>query len=146
MADQTGNPGQLGARRGASAGIVASVAMVAGTPVYINADGELAPANADDVSTAFVIGILQFAVQPNERAPILSTGQSLEQAAPLWDAIAGTSGGLVPGTPYFLKTTDGELTDTPTTTSNQFQTLVGVAESPTSLLLLLGQPYKNLPA
>jgi hypothetical protein len=59
-----------------------------------------------------------------------------------WDAVVtGESGGLTPGTTYWLDpTTAGNLTATPPSTVTQFDTYVGVAQSSTVMILGIAQP------
>jgi hypothetical protein len=58
-----------------------------------------------------------------------------------WDAIAGTSGGLSPLTVYYLSpTTFGFLVAAPPAAPGTFVARVGIAVSPTELLVLLSYP------
>jgi hypothetical protein len=60
-----------------------------------------------------------------------------------WDAVAGTTGGLTPGTVYFLgAATAGTLTSTAPSTTGQFVVRVGRAISSTKLDLMIMAPIK----
>jgi hypothetical protein len=58
-----------------------------------------------------------------------------------WDAVAGTTGGLVFGTRYFLDpATVGKMTATPPATTGQCNVLIGIALSTTELELQIASP------
>lgn len=115
----------------------------AGSAVRIsNFDGThavLAEANA--ISSASVVGVLTEDSEATIDAKYRSVGTvTLTEAQ--WDAIAGTSGGLDPGVPYYLSdTTPGMLLPRAAiVTSGHFWTQVGIALSATELQLQLSAP------
>jgi hypothetical protein len=58
-----------------------------------------------------------------------------------WDTVTGGSGGLAAQTVYYLDpTTPGQLTTATPSTPGQFVVIVGIALSPTDLLVRIGEP------
>jgi len=113
---------------------IASVAIAAGTPCYLNGSGQAVPAIANSVPTAQVVGV---AVLPAEAgAPVyLKTGGGVNLSTAQWDAIVtGESGGLTPGSVYYLSAaTAGFITKTAPVGVGNVDLQVGIALSATAL-------------
>lgn len=74
--------------------------IVKGQPVYVKADGELDLARANASGTSIVYGVVaDDSVAADATANIQLDGP-ITATTTQWDAIAGTTGGLVPGTIY----------------------------------------------
>jgi hypothetical protein len=101
-------------------------------------------AKADAMATSAVVGVIgSVAVAPAGYTALLTAGQIVDQSAALWDAIAGTTGGLAANTTYYLSTaTAGHYTATAPTTSGQTVEPVLWALSPTQALLLAIPPIQ----
>jgi hypothetical protein len=117
--------------------------IVIGAPVYVKADGNVDLAKADAQATADVLGLVKdISIATTVAGNVLLDGV-LTATTAQWDAVAGTTGGLVPGTVYFLSAaTAGQLTATPPSTAGQFVVRVGKALSATQLNLVLAAPIK----
>lgn len=111
-----------------------AVAHVIGAPVYISA-GSTAKKAANTSATLSNVIALAAETSIADAAPgsYLTSGV-LTATTAQWDAVAGTTGGLVAGTTYYLAGA-GLLTSTPTTTAGEYVVPVGVAISTTSLKL-----------
>lgn len=82
---------------------------------------------------AQVVGIVTTLGAGNE-AEIKSSGLvTLDEGD--WDGVTGDSGGLTPGSSYFLSNTVGFLTTTEPTASGSFVVVVGVAMNATTMLI-----------
>lgn len=98
-------------------------------------------ARANAASTAQVFGLVaQPSIASGASGSILTAGPLVATTAQ-WDAVVtGEVGGLTPGAQYWLDpTTAGNLTATAPTTPGQFDTYVGQAKNPTTLLIDIAQ-------
>lgn len=120
------------ARTNANAG-----ALVIGTPVYASAAGAMDKAGATTVSLSKVIGLVQQASISAATSGFIQADGVLTATTAQWDAVAGTTGGLVFGTIYYLSATAGLLTATAPVASGSYVLRVGVALSTTELMLNL---------
>lgn len=112
------------------------------TPVYAVAQGEVAPAKADDAATMKVFGLSVAAIPDTESGPVQTDGV-ISATTGEWDAVTGGTGGLVTNSVYFLSAaTAGRLTATAPTADGHFVCRVGVALSETELELSFQQPIK----
>lgn len=121
---------------------IAAGAYPAGTPVYLNGSGQVAPAEANAIGTAGAIGVLRYASQEGSPAEV-QWGGSLTLEDSQWaSVVAGApSGGLTPGAPYFVSpSTAGLLTVTSPTVEGEYIVVVGYAESANSLFIQPGAP------
>ena len=144
MADQSSSPGRPNQPPNTVAAPIAAEALPAGSPVYVSGMNEVSLAQADALSEALVIGVVPYAIEVDERAPI-QKGGSLELPAEQWDALTGDDGGLTPGDIYYLSdATAGLITTTAPSTTDHYQTIYGVALSPTDMYIIAGTPVKNL--
>lgn len=117
------------------------VPLVPGNAVYISGSGSVAPAQANALSTAGVLGIANAIVAPSGTGGIVVAGPLILTTAQ-WDAVVtGESGGLTTGTLYFLDpAAAGKLTATAPSTPGQVLMLVGRAMSPTTLIIAINPP------
>ena len=111
----------------------AARAILAGSVVYPSADRACDLAAANDVNKSNALGVVvRFAASG---APAITRfAGPVELTTAEWDTIAGTSGGLVTNTRYYLSATPGHLHNTP----GAVTVPIGVATSPTTLLVQLG--------
>lgn len=112
----------------------ASASLPIGTPVYTSATDAVKRAQANAKTTGKVAGLVNdTSIAAAAIGNVAQSGIVVATTAQ-WDAVAGTTGGLVPNTYYFLDpATPGRLTSTPPTTTGQVLTLVGLSISATAL-------------
>lgn len=119
-----------------------ATALVVGTPVYADAAGGVKKAKADAAGTVRVVGLVQDASIAAGIAGAVLPGGLLTATTTQWDAVAGTTGGLTFNALYFLsQTTAGKLTASPAATAGLYSVPVGMALSPTQLVVRIGQPF-----
>ncbi len=118
-----------------------SAALVFGAPVYASATGAVKRGQANAKTAAKIAGLCSDAsIAAGAIGNIAQSGVLVGTTAQ-WDAVAGTSGGLVFGTAYFLDpATPGKLTATAPTTLGQCNVFLGMALSSTELELWIAQP------
>ena len=105
-------------------------ALVIGTPVYPSAAGSVDKAKADAVGTTAVLGLVMDVSIGIGASGGIQTDGVLVATTGQWDAVAGTTGGLVAGTRYYLDPDNvGKLTSTAPTTAGDFVCPLGVALS-----------------
>ena len=112
--------------------LTAAVALVALAPVYVSAANTCDKASASASATARIIGFAQDAIA-SAAAGFIQTDGILSGTTGEWDAVAGTTGGLSAGTPYFLSSTAGLITATAPVASGSYVVKVGTAISTTEL-------------
>lgn len=111
-------------------------AIVIGAPVYNDANDGVKKAKGDGSSTKDVIGLVRDASISNGVAGSIQTDGTLAATTGQWDAVFGTSGGLVKGTRYYLSAaTAGLGTSTAPSTVGQYVIELGIAISTTELIL-----------
>jgi hypothetical protein len=119
----------------------ASTALTAGMAVYISAAGAAKRAQANAAATAKVIGIWLDATTATSSTGNCCVGGVATATTAQWDAVTGTSGGLVAGTAYYLDPANpGKLTATAPSTVGQLVTFIGIASSTTDLEFDVAQP------
>ena len=120
---------------------VASVAFPAGTPVYKQSTGMVAPAIASAIGTSTLLGLAVNPAQPGQPVDI-QWGGSVKLSNAQWQQVLGTSsGGLTTGSQYYLsESVAGRLTTVPPTNEAHFIVQVGVAEFIDSMFIQLGAP------
>ncbi len=112
---------------------VAAQAILAGSVVYPSDDRECDLAQANDATKSNALGVVvQFAAAGAHA--ITRYAGPVELTTAEWDAIAGTSGGLVTNDRYYLSATPGHLHNA----VGAVIVPIGVATSPTTLLVQLG--------
>ena len=116
-------------------------AMVIGQAVFVSGvNADLAQANAQ--STIRVAGLILTGGANLASVDILADG-ILTATTGEWDAVTGDTGGLTPGSDYFLSAgTGGGLTLTAPTAAGEFVVRVGHAVSTTELEIEVQQPIK----
>jgi hypothetical protein len=109
-------------------------ALVRGTPVYSSAADNVDKAQANNITTMAVIGVVSdVSIAGGAEGGIQVFGIVVATTTE-WDAVAGTAGGLVTGTRYYVHPTiAGKLTATYPTTPGLFIKSVGKAISRTEL-------------
>lgn len=118
-----------------------SGADVIGMPVYSDSAGTFKKAQANAVGTKSVIGLVSDVSITNGTPGNVMLNGFLTATTGQWDAVAGTTGGLVFGTRYYLSTaTPGNLTATCPSTVGQYVVEVGIAISTTVMKLDIKQP------
>jgi len=102
-------------------------AIVIGMPVYIDAADGCKMAKADAAATAVVCALCNTAsVETGATGTFVTDGVCVATTGQ-WDAVAGTTGGLVAGSTYYLSAaTAGNITSTATETDTQLVVEVGV--------------------
>jgi len=93
--------------------------------------GASTQAAANVAASARAIGIMLHATSAAGDHALVQYAGVVTLPTAAWDAIAGTSGGLTPNTPYFLSNTLGHLATSAGTVAVQ----IGIALSPTALML-----------
>ena len=117
-----------------------AAAIVIGAPVYAFAADQVKKGIATAKATAKLVGLgLDPTIAAAATGNIITSGILVATTAQ-WDAVAGTTGGLVFNTPYFLSATAGLLTAAPPVTVGQCVVLVGIALSTTELLVEIDPP------
>ncbi len=118
-------------------------AIVIGTPVYASAAGSVDKAKADASGTVQVVGLVRDTSITASASGNIQTDGVLAATTGQWDAVAGTTGGLVAGTVYYLsEATAGILTATAPSTAGQFVVRVGIALSTTEMSIKVAPPVK----
>ncbi|MEX0827571.1 MAG: hypothetical protein WD005_01325 [Haliea sp.] len=109
------------------------------TPVYQTATAnEVAKAQADAIATARVIALLVDAIADGTSGSALSDGRMSASTAE-WDAVTGQTGGLTPGSKYYVSpTTAGMLTTTAPTADGHVVAPVGTAKSTVEFEVSIG--------
>lgn len=109
-----------------------------GTPLAQSrsASGTAVPARANSVDTASVVGLAAGAGVVGNDVVCQFQGV-LTLTTEEWDAITTLSGGLTPGAVYYLSPgfREGQLSSTKPTSGGDFVTQVGIALSPTDMMI-----------
>jgi len=117
--------------------------IVIGRAVYTDAGDGVDLAQADAVGTACVIGLVASSSIAAAATGEIRTDGTLTATTGEWDVVTGDSGGLTPGSKYFLDaSTAGGLTTTAPSADTQFVTNVGIALSTTEMKILIRYPIK----
>jgi hypothetical protein len=118
-----------------------SAALVIGTPVYMSAANTAKKAEANAAATAGVIGLwLDPSTAASDPGQCVLSGRIVATTTQ-WDAVAGTTGGLLADTVYYLDpATPGNLTATAPTTVGQLVVKIGRAVSTTDLEVDIEMP------
>lgn len=115
-----------------------------GTPVTPSDDGVVSKARANSADTSLVSGLAAVTGVEGQSA-LVQFGGVLTLEASEWDVVTGDSGGLTTNSAYYLSSGSpaGQLTTTRPTAGGTFATPVGIALSPTDMLLQLGVAVDN---
>lgn len=116
-----------------------ATAFAVGVPVYMAGANTVDAAQANSFTTSSVVGLsLDASPAPGNTVRVRTSG-FMELTTGQWDAIAGTSGGLAPGTEYFLsQSSAGQLVGS--TFAIALRVRIGVALSSTVMILQIGEP------
>jgi hypothetical protein len=116
-------------------------ANVIGSPVYIDAADGFKAARANASGTTKVAGLVAAASIASAASGNVMVGGVLTATTGQWDTAFGTSGGLTPGTTYYLSdATAGKGTPTAPSTSGSYIVRLGVALSTTELMVKIESP------
>lgn len=128
---------QIRTRTNGNAGSV-----VKGAPVYLNGTASTVDkARANAASTARVYGLVYDTSISSSATGSIATDGPVVATTTEWDAVTGQTGGLTPGSMYFLDpATAGKLTTTPPTTVGQLVVKVGDAVSTTEFEINISDP------
>jgi hypothetical protein len=112
------------------------------TPVYVSGTVNAVMAQADTQNTVRVAGLAESTTNNGDPMEVFSDGVFVATTGE-WDAVTGDSGGLTPGSDYWLSAaTAGKLTTTAPDATGNFVQRVGHALSATELEIEVGQPIK----
>lgn len=112
-------------------------AVSAGTPVYVfTSANTFKKADASAVGTELVIGLVAQNSIAVSATGVIKTAGKITLTSAQWDDVASTTGGLTPGTVYYLHTLAGRITNTAPTGSAVVHP-IGQALSPTEMQLML---------
>ncbi|MFZ5832702.1 MAG: hypothetical protein ACOY3P_21655 [Planctomycetota bacterium] len=113
------------------------------TPVYVKANGEVDKGQANASGTVQITGLVKDVSVAPAATGVVQTDGVLTATTLQWDAVTGGSGGLVPGTVYYLDAFNpGRLTSTAPTTAGQFVVRVGLALSPSDMDISIYSPIR----
>lgn len=114
-----------------------------GQPVYQKSNGNVDLARANAQGTVQVVGLVKDSSISAAGSGIIQTDGVLTASTGDWDAITGGSGGLTPGSAYYVSAaTAGFLTATAPSTTGQFVVRIGLALSATDLDISVQPPIK----
>ena len=118
-----------------------------GTPVAPSpdVDGAVVPSNGHISSIASCTGIATGTGVVGGRVLVQFAGP-LTLTTQEWDAITGETGGLVRGGVYYVVSFSGQsgkITRSPSSDPGDFRIPVGIAASPTDLVIMIGAPMLN---
>jgi adhesin HecA-like repeat protein len=112
-----------------------------GQPVYADASG-IKLADADAWATSSVVGLVADTTIDNEASGTIQNAGALTATTGQWDAVTGGSGGLTPGSVYYLSTTEGGLTTTAPTEAGDVVAPIGKALTATVLIINIQIPVE----
>lgn len=119
-----------------------AAAITVGKPVYVKSNGNVDLARANAASTTDILGLVYDASIAAAGTGAIATDGPVTATTAQWDAITGDTGGLVPGSTYFLSAaTAGAITKTCPSTAGQFAVRLGKALSATVLDVTVEPPY-----
>lgn len=108
--------------------------------VYVDGSGDVVAAQADALATSEVSGLASEELIDTETADILAMGV-VSFVTTDWDAVTGGSGGLTPGSVYYLSpATAGHLTLTAPTTATQTVVPVLFALTAQTAIIIKSRP------
>lgn len=140
---------QTGDRLDATASEVDVVAMTndeassiaIGQAVYANSSGNVNLAQADAAGTVEVLGLVSEETITAAASGDIQTDGVIAATEAQWDTVTGQTGGLTPGSVYFLDAgSAGGLTTTAPSTAGQYVVRVGRAISATQMEISMTQP------
>lgn len=113
-----------------------TITITFGQPVYIDTGGGMQLAQANNIATSEVIGLVyEDTIAATQAGKIFGDGFITGTAAQ-WDVVTGGSGGLKPGHEYWLDSAaSGKLTHVPPSASGHVVAPIGKAVNSTTLKL-----------
>ena len=107
------------------------------TPVYVSGPGIVGAAKADAAGTSLVVGLSCREVDvAGGNTYVTPTSGLVDFPTQIWDGVTGQTGGLTPGSAYYLSAaTVGKLTTTAPSGGADFIVLIGIARDPTTIIL-----------
>jgi hypothetical protein len=116
-----------------------SVSLTICQVVYISGASTCRLARANALSTSRPVGLVKDTTIAAGVAGAVTTNGIVTATTVQWDAVTGGSGGLTPGTVYYLSSaTAGNITSTPPSADDSFVCQLGVASSTTKLSMQVG--------
>lgn len=110
----------------------ATAALVIGAPAYLSASATAKRAQANAALTTVALGLVSDASIAAAAVGNVALAGPLTATTAQWDAVTGGSGGLTPGSAYYVDPANaGKLTATGTSTAGQYLAPVGRAISST---------------
>lgn len=79
-------------------------ALVIGTPVYCKSNGDADKGSTSNADSAELVGLVSDTTIASAAVGNVQTSGQLSASTAQWDALLGTTGGLTPGSDYFLNT------------------------------------------
>lgn len=105
-----------------------------GSPVYVSAANSFQLARANAAATVGAIGLVRDASVAAGASGIVQTDGILTATTAQWDVVTAQTGGLTPGSAYFLSAaTAGRLTTIAPTNTGEYVQRIGRAISTTAL-------------
>lgn len=118
-------------------------ALAIGTPVFIAAAGQVDAARANAIGTTEVLGLVADASINPAASGAIQTDGVLTATTGQWDTITGDTGGLTPGSTYFLSpSAAGQLTKTAPSATGQYAVRIGRAISTTEFEISIQPPIR----
>ena len=109
-------------------------AVVIGNAVYVFSGTQIKKGQANALGTSDVLGLMKDVSVAAAASGSIQTDGILTATTVQWDAVTGASGGLTPGSVYYLDpTTSGRLTVTAPSTVGQQVVRIGKALSTTEM-------------
>jgi len=119
-----------------------ATAAVIGAPVYVSSADTFMRAQANASASSKAWGMVYDSPNiANGASGSVATDGIVTATTTQWDAVTGQSGGLTPGSDYFLSAaTEGQMTTTPPSTVGQYVVKLGKALSSTKFDLSVDSP------
>jgi hypothetical protein len=115
---------------------------VPGTPLYQKSNGNVDFGRANAQGTVQIVGLAKATITASGSG-IVQTDGVLTLTTGEWDAVTGGSGGLTPGSVYYLSAaTAGLMTATAPSSSGHFVVALGLALNATDLDISIERPIK----
>lgn len=119
-----------------------ATAIIIGAPVYIFATGSVKKAQANAMGTSRIMGLVYDVTISNGAIGNICTDGPVTATTTQWDAVTGQTGGLTPGSAYYLDAaTVGKITATPPSAAGQTVVNLGIALSTTVFDVTVTPPY-----
>lgn len=110
------------------------VTSVIGAPVYVDANSKAVYADGNGSGTRLVIGLIAEAGVAIAASMRVKYRGKITLTAAQWDVVAGTTGGLTPGTAYYLSDTVGLMGAAPSTSGDTVMRVIIALTATTALI------------